>query len=149
VLDIKVLFIDDGGVMNDNTRRTPQLRRLVGEYFAPRLGGEPAAWAEASRGYAEERVVARYLEASWSPADRSIRTVLAEWDQAWLRDMCEAVGVAPPPPGSLDETIFGVQGYVLERVDAAFPGVVQALRALRQSGRVLHTASGEPSTSPS
>jgi hypothetical protein len=34
VLDIKVLFIDDGGVMNDNTRRTPQLRRLVGEYFA-------------------------------------------------------------------------------------------------------------------
>jgi hypothetical protein len=86
VLDIKVLFIDDGGVMNDNTRRTPQLRRLVGEYFAPRLGGEPAAWAEASRGYAEERVVARYLEAGWSPADRSIRTVLAEWDQAWLRE---------------------------------------------------------------
>jgi hypothetical protein len=126
ITDINVLFIDDGGVMNDNTRRTPQLRRLVGEYFTPRLGGEPLAWAKAN-GYAEERVVARYLEASRSPPDRSIRAVLAEWDQAWLLDMCEYADVAPPPPGSLDETIVGVKGYVLERVDACFPGVPQVL----------------------
>jgi hypothetical protein len=48
-MKIPVLFLDDGGVLNDNTVRGPQWRRLVGEYFAPRLGGDPAAWAEANR----------------------------------------------------------------------------------------------------
>ncbi len=44
-----VVFLDDGGVMNDNRMRGPAWQRLVAEYFAPRLGGEPAAWAAANR----------------------------------------------------------------------------------------------------
>ena len=42
------LFIDDGGVMNDNARRAPQFARLVGKYMPPRLGGSPEAWAAAN-----------------------------------------------------------------------------------------------------
>lgn len=33
------IFVDDGGVMNDNRLRAPQWRRLLGEFFPPRLGG--------------------------------------------------------------------------------------------------------------
>jgi hypothetical protein len=42
------LFIDDGGVMNENVRRGRQWERLVGQYFSPRLGGAPEAWAAAN-----------------------------------------------------------------------------------------------------
>lgn len=43
-MTIKAIFIDDGGVMNDNAVRGPQWQRLIGEYLAPRLGGSGAAW---------------------------------------------------------------------------------------------------------
>lgn len=36
-----VLSLDDGGVMNDNARRAPQWRRLVGDFLIPRPGGRP------------------------------------------------------------------------------------------------------------
>ncbi len=42
--DVTQLFIDDGGVLNDNERRGAEWRRLIGEYLSPRLGGEPPAW---------------------------------------------------------------------------------------------------------
>jgi len=34
-----IIFLDDGGVMNDNNARALQWQRLVGEYFVPLLGG--------------------------------------------------------------------------------------------------------------
>jgi hypothetical protein len=43
------IFLDDGGVMNDNRLRGPQWQRLLGEFLPPRLGGEAVAWAEANR----------------------------------------------------------------------------------------------------
>ena len=33
--------------MNDSRRRSVQWQRLVGEFFAPRLGGTAEAWAAA------------------------------------------------------------------------------------------------------
>ena len=44
-----VVFLDDGGVMNDNSQRGFQWRRLVGEFFVPLLGGTSEAWVEANR----------------------------------------------------------------------------------------------------
>jgi len=43
------LFIDDGGVMNDNLLRAPQWRRLIAEFFIPRLGGTAEAWHDANQ----------------------------------------------------------------------------------------------------
>ena len=45
---IEAIFIDDGGVLNDNALRGQQWPGLVAEFFAPRLGGWPKAWAEAN-----------------------------------------------------------------------------------------------------
>jgi hypothetical protein len=44
-----IIFLDDGGVMNDNNVRALQWQRLVGEYFVPLLGGSPEAWSRANR----------------------------------------------------------------------------------------------------
>ncbi len=40
--EITALFIDDGGVLNDNALRGPQWQRLVAEFFVPALGGDRA-----------------------------------------------------------------------------------------------------------
>lgn len=60
------IFLDDGGVMNDNAVRGPQWQRLVAAFFAPRLGGDPAAWAGANR------LVATALFADYSRAMRGL-----------------------------------------------------------------------------
>ena len=39
-----MVFLDDGGVMNDNNERGLQWQRLVSEFFAPLLGGPADAW---------------------------------------------------------------------------------------------------------
>ena len=43
------VFLDDGGVLNDNERRTAEWGRLIADYLSPRLGGTREAWAEANR----------------------------------------------------------------------------------------------------
>src|SRR5258708_29032402 len=44
-----MVFLDDGGVMNDNRTRALQWQRLVSEYFVPLLGGPAEAWSRANR----------------------------------------------------------------------------------------------------
>ena len=138
--DIHVVFIDDGGVLNDNHARAPQWRRLLGDYLVPCLGGTPEAWAKANVGAFErswDRFMTRVAEAGESGGvDRWVRTERARW----LVDMCEQVGVATPD----DPETSAVAGsiWVSERVKAEIPGAVDAVLELARRGIVLHTASG-------
>jgi HAD superfamily hydrolase (TIGR01509 family) len=138
------VFLDDGGVMNDNTLRGAQWR-LAGEFFAPILGGTPGAWSEANRA-----VTTRILEpAAWMARLRAAPNYDA-FDRAyqveWLHEMCRLVG-APPP--SEDESLAlarRADAFVIPRIRAAFPGAVEAIRTLHEAGYALHTASGASST---
>ncbi|MCX8212923.1 MAG: hypothetical protein OTJ97_00160 [SAR202 cluster bacterium] len=47
-LAVTTIFLDDGGVMNDNTLRGREWQRHVGEYLSPRLGGSLQAWGNAN-----------------------------------------------------------------------------------------------------
>ncbi|HYK96780.1 MAG TPA: HAD hydrolase-like protein [Candidatus Acidoferrales bacterium] len=137
--DLRVVFIDDGGVLNDNERRAPQWRRLLSEYLPPRLGGTPEAWAEANRP-AFDRSWSRYMDRVRTGPARGIHEWIRADRGAWLVDMCERVGVAPPP----DPVSFAVETstWVSERVRAEIPGAVEAVRQLSSGGMVLHMASG-------
>ncbi len=81
-----IIFLDDGGVMNDNNTRALQWQRLVSEFFAPLLSGPPDAWSRANRvvadrlfdpGTCRRRVQAdldyrsfeRAYQVEWLPAD--------------------------------------------------------------------------------
>ncbi len=136
-----VLFLDDGGVLNDNAARAPQWQRLVGEFFAPRLGGDPAAWAEANR------VVMDDLMASggWDALMRA-STDQADYDRRyfamWLPGMCKWVGV--PAPGEAECVAQGLaaEDYIIPRVRSAMPGAAEAVRALWNAGYSLHMGSG-------
>jgi phosphoglycolate phosphatase-like HAD superfamily hydrolase len=135
----RVVFIDDGGVLNDNERRAPQWRRLLGEYLPPRLGGTPESWAAANLP-AFERSWARYLERVRTGPSRGIEAWMRADRGAWLIDMCERVGVEPPTDAAAFAIATGA--WVSERVRAAIPGAAETVHHLAGRGLELHTASG-------
>jgi HAD superfamily hydrolase (TIGR01509 family) len=141
-----LIFLDDGGVMSDNARRKPQWQRLVAEFLSPRLGGRPAAWAEANE-VVFERSWQRYMEAPELAADDYSRYLAfreAERER-WLREMCEHVGVAAPDSHACLQLAKETEAYVIPRVRAAFPGAIDAIRELHAQGYTLSTASAESS----
>ena len=64
------LFLDDGGVLNDNSLRAPEWLRLIGEFMPARMGGTSEQWARANQVVFPQRVgrtskaVARVLRAT-------------------------------------------------------------------------------------
>src|SRR5688572_28366449 len=91
----RVLFIDDGGVMNDNRIRGPQWQQLCGEFLAPRLGARPEQWAEAN-GSAQAAELWTGTGFHRMPRE-SFVTLYREYQLSWMRVMCEHVGVPVPP----------------------------------------------------
>ena len=138
-LDLSTVFIDDGGVLNDNARRAPEWRRLLGEYLPPRLGGTPEAWADANASVFE-RSWARYMERMRSGSYRGIEAWMKADRAQWLVEMCELVGVAPPD----DPAAYAIEvgTWVSERVRSAIPGAAEIVRWLASGGMTLHMASG-------
>lgn len=137
---LRVVFIDDGGVLNDNERRAPQWRQLLGEYLSPRLGGTPEAWAASNVG-AFERAWARYLAYLEGLGARGgVDAWIREDRGRWLADMCEQVGVALPA----DPATYAIEAtvWVSERVRADIPGAIDTVNELVRRGLRLHTASG-------
>ena len=138
-----LIFLDDGGVMNDNARRKPQWQRLVAEFLSPRLGGRPAAWAQANE-VAFERLWQRYVEAGQRAGDGHL-DYSAFWEperERWLLDMCAHVDVAAPAGAACQQLAKDTEAYVIPRLRAAFPGAVDAIRELHAHGYALTTASG-------
>lgn len=139
------IFLDDGGVISNNHVRGPQWQRLVGEFFAPRLGGAPEAWAAVNRVVAE-RLFAEY-ERDWAGrTDVPFQEYWTPYQIRWLSEMCEELGLPTPPPDESYHLAEEATVYVAHRVNAAFPGVVEAVRELHSAGYSLHTASGERSS---
>lgn len=138
------LFIDDGGVLSDNRVRGPQWQRLVGEFFAPVLGGSKEAWAEANR-----EVITAILEpTAWRErlqAAPDFESFDRQYLIDWLAMMCKLVGVPRPPDEESLALGRRASAWITSQIRAAFPGAADAVRALHSRGYTLHTASGETS----
>ncbi|GCE07095.1 HAD family hydrolase [Dictyobacter aurantiacus] len=138
------IFLDDGGVMNDNALRGPQWRRLVGEFFPPRLGGTALAWAEANLDVMEQMFEPpnweRRLEAASDYA-----SFYRQYGLDWLGGMCALLNISCPVEEECIELVEQANAFIIPRVRSAFPGAAQAIRRLYDAGYTLHTASGEPS----
>jgi HAD superfamily hydrolase (TIGR01509 family) len=138
------LFLDDGGVMNDNTRRQRPWEEGVAAFFAPRLGGEPAAWEEANRAsagalFAEwDAWAARHREADYRDFQRL-------YAREWVGRMLDRLGLPRPDDDERLRLYAEATVFVTRRVQAAIPGAVEAIRELRAAGYALVTASGEES----
>lgn len=140
-----IIFLDDGGVMNDNRPRQAHWQRLVGEYFAPILGGTPEAWAEANHVIFDPLFPEPVSWQALAEAAPDFQSYQRAYHLAWLGKMCAAVGVAAPPDEQCIELAARASAWITRRVRAAFPGAAEAIRALHDQGFQLHTASGESS----
>jgi phosphoglycolate phosphatase-like HAD superfamily hydrolase len=139
---ITTVFIDKGGVLVDNTRLSPQYRRLFGEYLPSELGGDADTWANANVG-AASRAFARYQRASLSAPATTIRDWFDEDVRRWLYEMCDEVGRPRPPAAQADRIASGAHEYVRRHVDIRVPRIVERLRHLHARGLKLHVASGD------
>jgi HAD superfamily hydrolase (TIGR01509 family) len=128
------VFFDMWGVLIDGTDVPTRWQQLVGEFLAPRLGGEVSVWGPANA-YAAERMFARYRDPKGTPRETHPRL-----RRLWLREMCERVGVpSPKNAGALaDETI----AWVTSRIDAASPGAVDTVKELKRRGHRIFTSAG-------
>ena len=138
-----VLFIDDGGVLNDNRLRRPEWIRLIGEFMPSRLAGSAEEWAAANR--------AVVTQAFWTDIQRRLtsfenhRQFQRSYALAWMHRMCETVGVACPADDEAVRLHTELSCYVAERADAAMAGAAEAVLRLKRAGYTLYMASGTPS----
>jgi HAD superfamily hydrolase (TIGR01509 family) len=142
--EIRYVFLDNGGVISDNSLLAPQWRRLIGGFFGPRLGGETETWAEADGpafSDAARRSVAR-LEA-WDPDTGDVVHERYLYQVDWLRSMCTLVGVEAP---ASDDDCAGLAReawvWVHDQVRVPFPGVEDAVRKLAQDFTLFTASDG-------
>ena len=141
VSQVQHVFLDDGGVMNDNRLRGPQWERLVGDFFAPRLGGTKAAWAKANRRVLEgvyQRMFGRW--ANWDEATQDYVATYRESEADWLLSMCREVPVPIPDAASAFALASEAGDWIEPQVEATLPGAMGAIRILSQT-YILYTAS--------
>jgi FMN phosphatase YigB (HAD superfamily) len=141
---IKHIFLDDGGVLNDNSIRAEQWPPLLGEFFAPNFGGTPEAWAEANRRVffpALEQMLDRLQD--WDEAARNYEDEWRRYMIDWLDRMFHEVGI---DLALSDNAKFAVaveaNKYGVHRVQAAYPGAQSAVFELSQGYELFTASSG-------
>ena len=98
---IEAVFLDDGGVMNDNALRAPQWRRMVGEYLPSRLGGDAAAWAAANREVLEREMFMWQMNTCFALDGGYIDTWRSPAaDRAWRGPSCPRARRRRKAPGA-------------------------------------------------
>ncbi len=136
------LFLDDGGVLNDNNLRGPEWLRLLGEFMPDRMGGTAESWAGANRQVFPKlwkQVQSRMGEFS------SHREFMQFYATSWLSEMSTIVGVQTLPDDDAVALYKEVSRYIAERANCEAEGAADAVRSLSHAGYTLHMASGTPS----
>lgn len=136
------LFIDDGGVMNDNNLRAPEWRRLIGEFMPSRMGGTPEQWASANQ--AVFPVIWQHVQQRFHTF-ASHQAFYRTYATGWMREMCSCLGVAMLPEEDAITLYSELAIYVGEREDCSIEGAASAVDSLHHSGYRLFTASGTAS----
>ena len=136
------LFLDDGGVLNDNGLRGPEWLRLIGEFMPARLGGTAEQWASANRvvfpqvwGDLQTRL----------PDFASHEEFQRTYPTKWMRAMCAHIGIASPPDDDAVTLYCELSIFVGEQATSAIAGAADAVLSLHRAGFTLYTASGTTS----
>ena len=138
------LFIDDGGVLNDNSLRQEQWARLVGEFYPPILGGTSAEWSAANKKAIVQHLFAELLNLLEASA-ADYRAFWRSYAVAGVNSMCNVVGV---PERSEEECVdleARASAFIIPKTRSGFPGASDTVRALHLGGYPIYSASAENS----
>ncbi|KAF9965695.1 hypothetical protein BGZ70_004329 [Mortierella alpina] len=168
------IFLDSGGVINDNAQRAPQWLQYLGEFLpTTALGGTAQVWRQAnlqilkpffSRWY-DYMAQANALAAAQAGVTEEGRVVNVSsiFERLhlliWILEMCTVAANQLPEletrilPSLTEEDLFQIAKsahlYAIHRVKADFPGAVETIRELalsgNQDGFKMYTSSGDSS----
>jgi len=141
---IRALFIDNGGVITDNSIVQQVFRRHVGGFLAERLGGEATAWTEANTSTFADvwtRHVHR-LEA-FDPAEGDVIRATDIYYVDWLRSMCSQLAIEGPALDT-DCAVLAreINALVFGQARASFPGAIEALAQLSEAFDLYSASDG-------
>ena len=129
---IHYIFIDNGGVITDNSVLSRNYLRRLGELLSPHFGGNSEQWA-AANGRTWPRVWQRHLARmeTFDVASGDIEREFYLTKADWLRSMCAEIGVeAPANEDDCVRLAAAVQDTIIIDSQAAFPGALDALKEL-------------------
>ncbi|KAF9276215.1 hypothetical protein BGZ68_010193 [Mortierella alpina] len=168
------IFLDSGGVINDNAQRAPQWLQYLGEFLPTTvLDGTEQVWRQAnmqiikpffSRWY-EYMAQANELaaQAQVQAQEGSVVNVSLLFERLhlliWIKEMCKVAASQLPEletrtlPSLTEDDLFQIARsahlYAIHRVKADFPGAVETIRELASSsnrhGFRVYTSSGDSS----
>ena len=118
-----VLFIDDGGVLNDNRKRRVEWERMVGDFMPLRMGGTAEVWRKANVGVFQE--VWGEVQAQIGHY-KSYRDFYEAYASGWMSLMCTRVGVPGPPEERAIEIYQQLAVHIAERASCAYPVLSKA-----------------------
>jgi len=137
-----VIFFDDGGVMNDNSLRGEQWKKILVEYLVPRYGGDPEVWKKANHKAVE--ILIREMEILRnSNLSISFSKHQEHLDKLWLEYMFRAHPIDFPPATEYSTICREIDAFVTPQVKSSYPGIIEAIKEIYSIGLPLHTASGE------
>ena len=140
----KVIFLDDGGVMNDNDLRSQQWRELVAQYFSPRYGGSISDWKKANKEVFKQ-LFERYER---TVKENPMIDFTGYWKLeqiSWLTEMFKIVQISAPTYNQRAKITQKASEWITSHVRSAYPGVVETIKLLKKTCITLCTASGEVS----
>jgi HAD superfamily hydrolase (TIGR01509 family) len=143
VKSVRHIFFDDGGVINDNSRRAPQWAELYGEFFVSRLGATKSAWAEANRESVHDaiEIFLSRLDA-WQEGISSYAEEAVLFDFEIVRGMFLRLGIPMASKEHLVALSQEATRWIHPQIRAEIPGASDAILRLAQKYNVFMASSG-------
>jgi phosphoglycolate phosphatase-like HAD superfamily hydrolase len=139
------IFFDDGDVLNNNKIRGKQWQKLVGEFMAPKFGGNPEDWGAANSKIIEDFINKGIPTLMYEHKEKTHNQFIEWFRERWINDMFDYVGITRPDRANYEKVYYDTAEYVDLRVQSAFPGVIESIKILYDNGFNLYTASGTES----
>lgn len=139
------IFVDCGDVLFDGDRAKPQWETLAGRYFSTRFGGKPEDWIRANQ-EAFDVFITQYQEQMWGHPEKDYNGFLQRELPRLVARMFTLMKKEPPAPEHCRPMMKSANEWINERVKAAIPGAVAAVRRLSRLGYRLYTCSGVDSS---
>ncbi len=133
------IFFDDGGVINDNSRRGELWKGLVADYFIPRFGGSTDEWADANT-KALEYEISYYTNVMMQVEYIDFIEMREALDYKWIEIMFDHLSL--DIPDNWQEVQRGAKQWIIPRAAAPYEGMVDVIRDLSRHNK-LYTASNE------
>ncbi|MHA2252014.1 MAG: HAD hydrolase-like protein [Candidatus Kariarchaeaceae archaeon] len=138
------VFLDDGGVMNDNRARGLNWQKLVGDFFIPKFGGSYEQWSAANIKAVDyeiklmDQIIAVQPHYSYAKFSKIIQP-------AWIETMFRDIGIPIPTKEECEKLAVEAMSWITPQAHSMFPGVVETINQLSWTYN-LYTASNEDSS---